>query len=613
MNDVIKKVVLKIDGMVCVNCENLIEEVLLEKDGVIKVKSSYSKGLAEIDYDEDKISINDLIKIINEEGYKAFDLNNKIINDNMYIENKKSKTGKNKGKKKEDDNTFLILVIVLGVLLFLNKFGLLSIFNAFPTASENTSYGMLFVIGLFTSFHCISMCGGINLSQCLNNNVTSDKGRLSTVKPAFLYNLGRVISYTIFGGIVGGIGSVISFTGWMQGLVQLIAGIFMVIMGLNMLNIFPWLRKLNPRMPKFFAKKIKSKNNNSPFFVGLLNGLMPCGPLQAMQIYALSTGSVTKGALSMFLFSLGTVPLMFGLGALSSYMSKKFSNKIMKFGAILVVILGFVMFNNGLALSGINLSKGSDTKSAVRAEIQDDVQVVTTELKGGRYEPIIVEVDKPVKWNIQASNGSLNGCNNRMIIREYGIEKSLESGDNIVEFTPTETGTYTYSCWMGMIRSKIYVVNPGEEPEISGSEDGGTVQVNSNYKISTDEIAVAEVSGNEQVVNIDVTGKELTQGVIVLQKGVETTWKINNTDDKTISLAFPIYNQVVDMNKGESEIYLVPSEDFTFADYSYKYFGYVKVVDDIKNINLEEIKKEVGKYKISDKDYLSEGSGQSCH
>lgn len=613
MDNKIKKVILKIDGMVCANCENLIEEVLLENGGVIKVEASYSKGTAEIDYDEDKISINDLIKIINKEGYKAFEQNNKIINDNMNSENKKSKTEKNKGKNKEDDNTFLILVIALGGLLFLNKFGLLSIFNAFPTANENASYGMLFVIGLFTSFHCISMCGGINLSQCLNNNVTSDNGKLSAVKPAFSYNLGRVISYTIFGAIVGGIGSVISFTGWMQGLIQLIAGIFMAIMGLNMLNIFPWLRKLNPRMPKFLAKKIKSKNNNSTFFVGLLNGLMPCGPLQAMQIYALSTGSVTKGALSMFLFSLGTVPLMFGLGALSSYMSKKFSNKIMKFGAILVVILGFAMFNNGLALSGINLSKDSDAKSAVRAEIQDDAQVVTTELKGGRYEPVIVEVDKPVKWNIKASNGSLNGCNNRVIIREYGIEKSLESGDNIVEFTPTEIGTYTYSCWMGMIRSKIYVVNPGEEPEILGNEDGGTVQVNSNYKISTDEISVAKISGKEQVVNIDVTGKGLKQSVIVLQEGVETKWKINNTDDKTISLAFPIYNQVVDMNKGENEIYIVPSEDFTFADYSYKYFGYVKVVDDINNINLEEIKKEVGEYRISDKDYLSEESGLSCH
>ena len=64
-----------------------------------------------------------------------------------------------------EDNTFLILVIVLVGLLFLNKFGLLNIFNAFPTANENTSYGMLFIIGLFTSLHCVSMCGGINLSQ----------------------------------------------------------------------------------------------------------------------------------------------------------------------------------------------------------------------------------------------------------------------------------------------------------------------------------------------------------------------------------------------------------------------------------------------------------------
>ena len=304
---------------------------------------------------------------------------------------------------------------------------------------------------------------------------------------------------------------------------------------------------------------------------------------------------------------------MFGIGALSSYMSKKFSNKIMKFGAILVVVLGFVMFNNGLALSGINLSQGSGASSAVRAEVEGDVQVVTTELKGGRYEPVIVEVGKPVKWNIKASNGSINGCNNRMFIREYGIEKNLENGDNIIEFTPTEIGTFTYSCWMGMIKSKIYVVNPGEEPEISASVEGEAIQVNSNYKISTDEIVVAKISGKEQVVNIDIKDKELTPEVIVLQKGVETRWKINNTDNKIIPLAFPIYNQVVDMNEGENEIYLIPSEDFTFADDNYKNFAYVKVVKDINNINMDEIKKEVAKYKISDKDYISEGSGLSCH
>lgn len=571
MRDNVKEVILKIEGMVCVNCENLIEDILLDNNGVNKVEVSYTKGLAKINYNENKTSINDLIRVISENGYKVIDFSNEV-NEDLSNKNKKSKKRDIDCANKDEDNTFLIIIIILGVILLLKKFGVSNIFSVFPTPNENTSYSMLFIIGLFTSLHCVSMCGGINLSQCINYNDTIDKGTLSTIKPAFLYNLGRVISYTIFGAIVGGIGSIISFTGWMQSLIQLIASIFMIIMGLNMLNIFPWLRKLNPRMPKIFAKKFKSKNNNSPFFIGLLNGFMPCGPLQAMQIYAISTGSVTKGAISMFLFSLGTVPLMFGLGTLSSYMSKKFSNKIMKFGAILVIVLGFSMFNNALALSGINFSQGSENDSGVRAEIQDNIQVVTTKLKGGTYEPIIVEVGKPVKWNIQVSNGSLNGCNNKIIIREYEIEKSLEMGDNIIEFTPTEAGTYTYSCWMGMLRSKIYVVNPGQEPEISENLQNGLDtlnKINSNYKISTDEVAVAKVSGNEQVVNINIENGRFTPAVIIIQEGLETKWSINNTDNKSISLAFPIYNQVVDMNKGDNEIYLIPSEDFTFAEENY--------------------------------------------
>lgn len=615
MRDNVKEVILKIEGMVCVNCENLIEDILLDNNGVNKVEVSYTKGLAKINYNENKTSINDLVRVISENGYKVIDFSNEV-NEDLSNKNKKSKKRDIDCANKDEDNTFLIIIIILGVILLLKKFGVSNIFSVFPTPNENTSYSMLFIIGLFTSLHCVSMCGGINLSQCINYNDTIDKGTLSTIKPAFLYNLGRVISYTIFGAIVGGIGSIISFTGWMQSLIQLIASIFMIIMGLNMLNIFPWLRKLNPRMPKIFAKKFKSKNNNSPFFIGLLNGFMPCGPLQAMQIYAISTGSVTKGAISMFLFSLGTVPLMFGLGTLSSYMSKKFSNKIMKFGAILVIVLGFSMFNNALALSGINFSQGSENDSGVRAEIQDNIQVVTTKLKGGTYEPIIVEVGKPVKWNIQVSNGSLNGCNNKIIIREYEIEKSLEMGDNIIEFTPTEAGTYTYSCWMGMLRSKIYVVNPGQEPEISENLQNGLDtlnKINSNYKISTDEVAVAKVSGNEQVVNINIENGRFTPAVIIIQEGLETKWSINNTDNKSISLAFPIYNQVVDMNKGDNEIYLIPSEDFTFAEENYNYFGYVKVVKDIDNINLDGIKEEVKKYKISEKDYLSVNSQASCH
>ena len=87
----------------------------------------------------------------------------------------------------------------------------------------------------------------------------------------------------------------------------MIAGVFMVIMGLNMLDISPWLKEDILRIPAELRVKISDRKREGPFYVGLLNGLMPCGPLQAMQIYALSTGDPVKGALSMMIFSLGTV------------------------------------------------------------------------------------------------------------------------------------------------------------------------------------------------------------------------------------------------------------------------------------------------------------------
>ena len=225
-------------------------------------------------------------------------------------------------------------IILSALFIIFRQFGALNIFNAFPQAEQGMGYGLLFIIGILTSIHCVAMCGGINISQCVPHMENLANGnKLASLKPSILYNAGRVISYTVIGGIVGGLGSVVSFSGWAKGLVAIIAGIFMVIMGLNMLNIFPWLRKFSPRLPKIFAGKInaeKQGNNKSPLYIGLLNGLMPCGPLQAMQLFALSTGSPIKGALSMLLFSLGTVPLMFGLGALSSLLSKRFTKKMMQ-------------------------------------------------------------------------------------------------------------------------------------------------------------------------------------------------------------------------------------------------------------------------------------------
>ena len=112
-------------------------------------------------------------------------------------------------------------------------------FNFVPEINQSMGYGILFFVGLLTSLHCIAMCGGINLSQCVSYKVDNyNPGRLSKLKPSLLYNSGRVISYTIIGGIVGALGSSISFSGAAK-IVAIVSGAFMVIIGLNMLNIFP--------------------------------------------------------------------------------------------------------------------------------------------------------------------------------------------------------------------------------------------------------------------------------------------------------------------------------------------------------------------------------------
>ncbi|MFV0413211.1 MAG: sulfite exporter TauE/SafE family protein [Oscillospiraceae bacterium] len=456
MESVFKNKKLHIGGMTCVNCQNKIEKKLRKTAGVKSARVSYSLGTAEVTYDGGRITPAEIANVVQGLGYKVL-------------------SGAQPGSPGIRRIAGLLLVIVAGYAV-LQQTGVLNLFVPSQLAGANMGYGMLFVIGLLTSVHCVAMCGGINLSQCIPQAAQTEAkaGFFATFRPAFLYNAGRVVSYTAVGFVVGGLGAAITFSNLAQGLLKLAAGVFMVIMGLSMLNIFPWLRRLVPRMPKAIANKIGQKTAaaTGPFLVGLLNGLMPCGPLQAMQIYALSTGSPFAGALSMFVFSMGTVPLMLGLGALSSALGKKFTHKAMTVGAVLVVVLGLSMLSQGWSLSGLSLPQpGASSTPAVQAVsagtgivTENGVQLVASTLTSGRYPAITVEAGTPVQWTITAPEGSLNGCNNRMFIPAYGIEHQFKTGENVIEFTPQETGTFSYSCWMGMIRSTITVVEPAQAP-----------------------------------------------------------------------------------------------------------------------------------------------------
>ena len=321
------------------------------------------------------------------------------------------------------------------------------------------------------------MCGGINLSQCIpvadDDNGKTPKNKI--IFPSLLYNTGRVISYSVIGFLLGGMGMLLTGGGGMgiplllQGILKIIAGLFMVIMGINMLGWITLLRKFQIRFPQRLTDKInkKRRRENRPFFVGLLNGLMPCGPMQSMQIIALGSGNPVSGAAAMLTFSLGTVPLMLGFGSIFSALGKKFTRQILKTGAILVVVMGLAMMSQGSALSGFGSRSGEkaateadnvqDNDQTDTAVEKDGVQYVSSTLRSGRYPDITVKAGEPVKWEIQVPEGSINGCNYKMILQDFGMDHTFENGENVIEFIPEKEGVYTYSCWMGMITGTIYV------------------------------------------------------------------------------------------------------------------------------------------------------------
>ena len=227
----------------------------------------------------------------------------------------------------------------------------------------------------------------------------------------------------------------------------------MFLISLSMLGI------IKHHLSIFNKLKIGSGSKN-PFIIGLLNGLMPCGPLQAMQVYALSTGSFIGGALSMFLFSLGTVPLMLFVGIVVNIFKGKRKILINKIASILILILSIVMLNRGLLALNIDITKVfNDYNKYTRAKLEEDYQIVEFDLKYNDYEDIIVQKDIPVKMIIHVSEKYLTGCNSELEFKDFNKKVKLEIGDNIIEFVPTKEGIYTYTCSMNMIKNNIKVVD----------------------------------------------------------------------------------------------------------------------------------------------------------
>lgn len=207
------------------------------------------------------------------------------------------------------------------------------------------------ILGLLGSFHCIGMCGPIAFMLPVQRN--------NPVKQFFQiasYHLGRLFTYSLIGLLFGMLGKGFYFFGFQQQL-SIIVGLIMILMVLlpkvasKLTFIANPINKLIFKVKTALGSELKKKGNDTFFTIGFLNGFLPCGLVYMAIFGALTTSNALFGALYMFLFGLGTIPLMTSVVYLGNFTTPAIRKKIQKVIPYVVVVIGVLFIIRGLGLN----------------------------------------------------------------------------------------------------------------------------------------------------------------------------------------------------------------------------------------------------------------------
>ncbi|MGD9656383.1 MAG: sulfite exporter TauE/SafE family protein [Methylocystis sp.] len=439
-------------GMHCHGCEHVIEAAIKKLAGVRSVAASYPTETVVVDYDADATDFAAIRDKVEQNGYRV------VLTEEAR-------------RRRSPLVRLAIIVAALAGLAALILFDTRWISaEGEPDIAQHMSLGLLFLLGLLTGFHCVGMCGGFVVSYVAADARAGRSSWLSHLA----FGFGKTLSYTTIGAAFGWLGAFVAFTPTLRGIAGVAAGAFLIIFGLNMLGLFAPLRRFRLGLPRPLQNWVnrEASGRHRPFVIGLLNGLMiACGPLQAMYVMAAGTGSPVEGAKTLFVFGLGTLPVMLAFGALTTMLSGAVTHRLLTASGVIVVALGAVMINRGLILTGsgadlasviTNWRRPAPVEQALPSQetpVAPKTQTIEMEVNALGYEPNRFTLLRgvPVKWAINATQ--VTTCNHRIVVPSLKLEFDIKPGRQTIEFTPEKTGVIPWSCWMGMLRGEFVVID----------------------------------------------------------------------------------------------------------------------------------------------------------
>ena len=204
-------------------------------------------------------------------------------------------------------------------------------------------------LGFLGSFHCVGMCGPIALTIPVKRS-----SKLSVFAGSLIYNAGRVTTYAFLGTLFGLLGQGFAMAGW-QSFLSLTLGslilIFLFVPKIKFIKhsngiLMMFLGKIKSNISQLFGQNTKE----ALFFIGVLNGLLPCGLVYLGIAGSIATGNAFTGALFMVGFGLGTIPAMMTLTVIRDFISIKFRENVRKAVPVFVGIMALLLILRGLNL-----------------------------------------------------------------------------------------------------------------------------------------------------------------------------------------------------------------------------------------------------------------------
>lgn len=525
-----QKCQIDIKGMHCRSCEILIEDELKRIPGVVYANVSHQKGTAVIAYKKqlDSVAVE---RAVTNAGY-SLGHDDKL---GIFSRNKK-------------DYVDLGIAFFIVTLLFLTakSFGL---FNLGSSISGNySSLPIVFVIGLTAGVStCMALVGGLVLGSAARfSKENPNASSLEKFKPHLLFNAGRIASYFIFGGIIGWVGSFLQLSTSVLGVLTVAVGMVMLVLGGQLIDIFPILKRISFTLPKGISRSLGIQEQAHPSILGASTFFLPCGFTQAMQLYAMSTGSPLQGALTLGVFALGTAPGLLGVGGLSSIIKGNPAKLFFKTAGVVVILLAFFNVTNGLNLLGVSTVGAFSQKAQItdpNVTLKNGVQEVRMTQNGSGYSPNRFTIQKgiPVRWVVTSEN--VYTCAASIVAPSLGIRQGLKLGENVFEFTPTEVGTIRFSCSMGMYTGVFNVVdgstsaaNSNPAPVANGGSCGGSSGGcgcgGGARKAVTTTLGTVETQGSVQLIKAVYTqNKDIVPNQFTVKAGQPVKFDIDAQDD----------------------------------------------------------------------------------